>query len=252
MKVPGLIIRATGRFVLALRLAAFLVAATGLGLFWFLRNPILPPTIPDVSHKTDPGRMEQHVRFLASLAPPRNAQNVDGLNQAAAYIEAGFAGTGCRLRAQSFEVNHIEYKNVICSFGPEAAPLVLIGAHYDVSGDLNPGADDNASGVAGLLELARLIEIMAPTLTHRLDLVAFTLEEPPHFYTERMGSYVYAQHLRDDNVPLKLMISVEMIGYFSDQAASQSFPLGILGSIPEKETSSVSLVALSKDRLSPA
>jgi hypothetical protein len=229
MKGPGLIIRATGRFLLAFRLAAILVAATGVGLFWFLRNPILPPAIPDVSHKTDPGRMERHVRFLASLAPPRNAQNVDGLNQAAAYIEAGFAGTGCRLRAQSFEVNHIEYKNVICSFGPEAAPLVVIGAHYDVSGDLNPGADDNASGVAGLLELARLIETMAPLLTHRIDLVAFTLEEPPHFYTERMGSYVYAQQLHDDDVPLKLMISVEMIGYFSDQAASQRFPLGMLG-----------------------
>ncbi len=229
-------------------LAAFLVATTGFGLFWFLRNPIWPPTNPDVSPKADPGRLEQDVRVLASLAPPRNGQNVAGLNKAAVYIEAGFAGTGCRLESQRFEVDHIEYRNIICSFGPEAAPPVVVGAHYDVIGELNPGADDNASGVAGLLELARLIGTVAPTLTHRLDLVAFTLEEPPYFRTEEMGSYVYARHLRDNKVPLKIMISVEMIGYFSEEDGSQSFPIDILAWFYPSKGNFISVVGRAFER----
>ncbi len=199
-----------------------------LALFWFLKNPILAPAKSEAAHRADPARLESDVRFLASIDPARNARNTEALNRAAAHIEQAFAAAGCAVEVQAYVVNDREYKNIICSFGQAQAPRLVIGAHYDVSGDLNPGADDNASGVAGVLELARLIGAAAPKLTHRLDLVAFTLEEPPHFHRETMGSYVYARHLSASRVPVTLMIAVEMIGYFSDRPGSQTFPFGFL------------------------
>ena len=195
---------------------------------------------PGPAPNADPGRLEADVRFLAAVQPPRNAQNVEGLDRAADHITEAFAKTACTLAAQTFQVNHTDYRNIICSFGPETGARVVIGAHYDVSGDLNPGADDNASGVAGLLELARMITVAAPALTRPVDLVAFALEEPPHFRSEEMDSSAYARRLQDEGVPLELMVSVEMIGYFSDQPGSQHYPLAPLSwfTIPTPGTSS--------------
>ncbi|MGI9381043.1 MAG: M28 family peptidase, partial [Methyloligellaceae bacterium] len=129
---------------------------------------------------------------------------------------------------QAYELRGETYRNLICAFGPEDAPRVVIGAHYDVHFNNNPGADDNASGIAAIVELARLIKEHEPVLSHRIELVAFTLEEQPHFQTSDMGSYQYAEKLFRKNVPVKLMISVEMIGYFSDIPASQSYPTSFL------------------------
>ena len=86
-----------------------------------------------------------------------------------------------------------------------------------------PGADDNASGVAGLLELARLLAISPPPVA--VELVAYTLEEPPHFRTDAMGSVWHARSLRRSGTKLRVMISLEMIGYFSDEPGSQRYPL---------------------------
>ena len=89
-----------------------------------------------------------------------------------------------------------------------------------------PGSDDNASAVAGLLELAVLLG--STPLETRVDLVAFTLEEPPYFNTEHMGSAVHARSLRKQNFAVRIMISLEMIGYFSDAPNSQRFPLPLM------------------------
>ncbi len=98
----------------------------------------------------------------------------------------------------------------------------MIGAHYDtVTG--TPGADDNASGIAGLLELARLLNNQSFDKTVRF--VAFALEEPPLFRSKFMGSYVYAQSLKKKGEDIKGMICLEMIGYFTDKPESQFFPL---------------------------
>lgn len=229
-------------------LLAFVVVVVYLGAFWFLRNPVLPPEGPEVSEKAASARLEADVRFLAGLAPPRNAQNAEGLDKAAAYIAASFVETGCDLREQRFILNHVAYKNVICAFGPVSAPQMVIGAHYDVAGDANPGADDNASGVAGVLELARLIGATNPNLEHRLELVAFTLEEPPYFQTEEMGSYLYAKELREADAAVKLMISVEMIGYFSDEPGSQSFPFGFLSWFYPEVADFIGVVGLAFER----
>jgi len=117
------------------------------------------------------------------------------------------------------------YKNVICSFGTENKKRIIVGAHYDVC-ENQEGADDNATGVVGLLELSR--QLKTSKLNYRIDLVAYTLEEPPYFKTEFMGSYVHAKSLLDSNIDVYGMISVEMIGYFKDEKKSQSYPIGIL------------------------
>jgi Zn-dependent M28 family amino/carboxypeptidase len=103
-----------------------------------------------------------------------------------------------------------------------AGETVVIGAHYDsVAGA--PGADDNASGAAGVLELARLLHGSAHRKTIRL--VLFVNEEPPFFQTENMGSLVYARQLRTDHVSVSAMISLEMLGFYSDVSGSQKYPV---------------------------
>ncbi len=198
-------------------------------LAWFLRNPVLVPAggIPD-GPGADPVRLEDHVRRLASSEPSRAFHNVAALNQAADYVETEFRRAGCNPVRQTFNVGGNDYHNIICSYGPSNAARVVIGGHYDVAGDDNPGADDNASAVSALLELARMLDQQKPNLNHRLDLVAFSLEEPPNFRSETMGSYVHAAGLAADRTDVKLMISVEMIGYFSDRPGSQAYPLSIL------------------------
>lgn len=101
----------------------------------------------------------------------------------------------------------------------------MIGAHYD-SHSQTPGADDNASGVAGLIELAYLFGTTTPK--NCVELVAYPLEEPPFFATKKMGSYIHAESLSRDNIKVIGMIALEMIGYFSDEFGSQSYPSKVL------------------------
>lgn len=112
---------------------------------------------------------------------------------------------------------------MIAKFGPDSGAVIIVGAHYDTYANL-PGADDNASGVAGLLELAKLLS--TATLPTQVHLVAYTLEEPPYFATQHMGSYVHAASLQELDV--KLMISLEMIGYFSEEENSQRYPINAM------------------------
>ena len=104
---------------------------------------------------------------------------------------------------------------------------MIVGAHYDVCGN-QPGADDNASAIAGLLEIARFAKKHESELPYRVDFVAYALEEPPFFGTAQMGSYVHAEFLHNNNVNIKGMICLEMIGFFTDKENSQSYPLAIL------------------------
>jgi Zn-dependent M28 family amino/carboxypeptidase len=167
--------------------------------------------------------LKAHVRFFTDLKPARNWLNTESLNKAADYIAAHFDKTLGNSERQWFEVEGKRYQNVICRFGPQEGPRFVIGAHYDVEGD-SPGADDNASAVAGLLEIARLLSLHEGKLPHPVELVAYTLEEPPYFTTESMGSLYHASQLKENNIPVKLMISLEMIGYFTDQPNSQQYP----------------------------
>src|SRR5262249_11428972 len=86
-----------------------------------------------------------------------------------------------------------------------------------------------ASGVAGLIELARQLDRNSNSLTRRIDLVAFSTEEPPYFATTKMGSWVHARSLRSNGARLRLMVSMEMIGFFADAPGSQRYPLPVMG-----------------------
>lgn len=174
---------------------------------------------------TDSSLVKTHLLALTDLPEFRNSDHVNQLNSVADYIQKTFLKYSDSVRFQEYKVDGKIYKNVIASFGTHHQKRIIVGAHYDVCGD-QKGADDNASGTTALLELARLLK--GEKLDYRIDLVAYTLEEPPFFRTENMGSFIHAKYLKDNNIDVFGMISVEMIGYFSDQPNSQDYPLGIL------------------------
>lgn len=169
----------------------------------------------------DSRALEHHVRWLSEACVPRDWQSPEGLEKAADYITEALKAAGGRVSMQPFQVRQRTYRNLIASFGLEAGPRIVVGAHYD-SCEALPAADDNASGVAGLLELARLLGAQAPAL--RVDLVAYTLEEPPFFRSRFMGSVRHAQALKAEGTELRGMIALEMIGRFADGAGSQRYP----------------------------
>jgi Zn-dependent M28 family amino/carboxypeptidase len=130
-----------------------------------------------------------------------------------------------RVEKQPYAVGSTTVRNVRAFVGPETPERVVIGAHYDAAGPY-PGADDNASGVASLLELARLLDDGA--LSTQVELVSYPLEEPPFFGTDRMGSAVHAAALNDEGVDVRAMLALEMIGYFVDAPHSQRFPFFLM------------------------
>jgi hypothetical protein len=189
------------------------------GLIYSIESPLVKlPRLADTL------RIKNDLVFITKKGANRNFQNIDTLNIVADYIMSKFKEVSSRVEEQKFSIETVEYRNIICSFGPENTPRIVIGAHYDVC-ERQEGADDNASGVAGVLELARLFK--NAKLNNRIDLVAYTLEEPPFYGSEFMGSYIHAKYLHDHNIPVKGMISLEMIGYYSEKEHSQSFPLGV-------------------------
>jgi hypothetical protein len=173
------------------------------------------PTAPKPGLPVSVKRLTADVETLASINPPRNHQNVSSLDRAADYIFKEFSRCTTRVEIQRYPVNDKEYKNVIASFGPIIGKRIVVGAHYDVCGD-QPGADDNGTGVAAVLELARLFAGLKPKLKRRIDLVAYSLEEVPYFRGPYMGSAIHAASLAKAKVKIHVMISIDMIGYFSE------------------------------------
>lgn len=169
-------------------------------------------------------RLYKHVDFLSDIYPARNHKNMDSIEKAASYIEDEFSELDCAVKNQYFAVGGNEYRNVIASFNTNSKKRLIVGAHYDVCGN-TPGADDNGSAVAGLLECARMLHEDGSYPDYRVDFVAYCLEEPPYFGTDNMGSVVHARSLMGDRENVIGMICFEMIGYFSDKKGSQDYPL---------------------------
>lgn len=189
---------------------------------------------------SDTLKIREHLEFLTKADQFRNFRNVERLDSVAAYIYREFDQYADTTFYQEYEVNGSIYRNVVCSFGAYHDDRVVVGAHYDVCGD-QEGADDNATGVAGLLELARLLE--GDTLMERIDLVAYSLEEPPFFRTEQMGSYIHAKSLVDDGIDVIGMVCLEMIGYFDDDKGSQEYPVGGMKSVYGTKGDYIALVS---------
>lgn len=169
--------------------------------------------------------IKYHLTAITKSKKFRTYKNIEQLNETAEYIKSVFNQYTDSVFIQEYSVNGQIYKNVICSFGTENNKRVIVGAHYDVC-ENQEGADDNASGVVGLLELSRLLK--GQKLNQRIDLVAYSLEEPPFFRTEYMGSYIHAKSLSDNKTDVYGMISLEMIGYFKDEKKTQQYPIGLL------------------------
>ena len=182
----------------------------------------------------------KHLRFLCEIQPARNYRNIASLNKIAQYIFSFFEEQNLPTKSQDFQVKLPEnvniptkeitlvesytYKNIIAEYQPQKESKLIVGAHYDVDGE-QPGADDNASAVAILLELAKQIAQTKPSLDYGIEFVAYSLEESPFFYTPYMGSAVHAKSLKQNNTKVKAMICLEMLGYFSDEENSQRFPV---------------------------
>ncbi|MCO6431587.1 MAG: M28 family peptidase [Deltaproteobacteria bacterium] len=207
-----------------------ILATLFISLFLLLlkRPLILTVSSQPVHIAPNPKRLRAHVEALSNQFHPRSWLDIENLDRTADYIKKNLEETGATVDVQEFEAEKRKYRNIAVHFGSQVEPRIVIGAHYD-SHEGTPGADDNASGVAGVIELARLISEKAVGVP--VTLAAFTLEEPPFFRSPSMGSAVFAKSLKDSSVPVRLMISLEMIGYFSDKPHSQLFPAPLLSFI---------------------
>ncbi|MEN8164839.1 MAG: M28 family peptidase [Acidobacteriota bacterium] len=204
-----------------LLIALFGALAIGLGVVW-VTNPIVGRSYRPGAG-ADPERLEGDVRALTGLEGFRCFERPVDLERAADWAKNALEATGLPVQEQPFSVGDLTFRNLVAHYGPDEGPVLVVGAHYDVCGE-QPGADDNASAVAGLLELARLLVRHQPEVPYRLELVLWPLEEPPNFRTERMGSAVHAERLADRGADVHGMISLEMIGFFTDEEGSQGSP----------------------------
>lgn len=172
-------------------------------------------------------RLAGHGRVLAGEIGERNLWHPQALEAAAAYVEQSFAAAGLEVVAQAYDAEGRAVRNLEVELPGTAAPdeIVVVGAHYDsVLG--SPGANDNASGVAALIELARLLAERPHERTVRL--VAFVNEEPPLFQSELMGSRRYARRAAERGEEIVAMLCLETIGYYDAAPGSQIYPSPLL------------------------
>ena len=202
-----------------------LAAATAWLLWYMVKVPgasysgALKPLTAEEKPLAD--NLRRHVAAVASRE--HNLWNPPALEAAAQHIERTLAGTGYTVAAQRFETAMGEVRNIEVEVrgGARGAEIIVVGAHYDsVVGAV--GANDNGSGVAAVLELARLFKDAQPARTLRF--VLFVNEEPPFFKGEQMGSGVYARRARKRGENIVAMFSLETIGYYSDRPGSQHYP----------------------------
>ncbi len=200
-------------YVCAFAMLAALSSPTG--AVPVLEDPLPTPPLAE--------RLRGHVVQLASVIGERNVWRADALHAAADYIREEWQRQGHDVASQRYDAYGVSSENLEITFSGSTSPeeIILAGAHYDsVRG--SPGANDNASGVAGLLEIGRAMA--GQSLRRTVRLVAFVNEESPFFYWGAMGSGQYAQAARNRGDDIRLMMSLEMLGAYSEQRQSQSYP----------------------------
>ena len=213
-----------GRAPLVLVLLATLVVVAGFAA-WFMtstpgsshRGP-LPPL--DADGRTLAGKLKTHVAGVAS--EEHNVAHPEALERSARYVEAALADLGYAVSRQEFATEGVKVRNLEVSRG-SGKRLVVIGAHYD-SALGAVGADDNGSGVAALIELARFLKTVQPAEGLEVRLVFYVNEELPWFGTENMGSYAHAARVAGEGKEVVAMLSLETIGWYSESFDSQRYP----------------------------
>jgi Zn-dependent M28 family amino/carboxypeptidase len=195
----------------------------------FVRTGESQPTA--TAHPAAP-RLRAHVEMLAGTIGERNLWQYGALERAAQYISAQLTASGYTPRRQTFELAKLPLSNVegVLEGTSRSGEIVVVGAHYDsVAGC--PGANDNATGVAAVLDLAqRFSRGPQPRTIH---FVAFVNEEPPFFQTAHMGSAVYANAARARGDRVVGMLSLETMGYYSDDKGSQRYPAPMAALYPD-------------------
>jgi hypothetical protein len=177
-------------------------------------------------------RLKRHIDAIASV--PHNVTHYDDLEKAALYIERTLEGYGHIVERQLYTVDGKTFRNISVTIAPQFTTMlteldparhetIVIGAHYDSAGDA-PGANDNGTGVAAVLELSRLLADLQRKAGKRIRLVLFVNEERPYAHGEDMGSLRYAQMLKDIGERVTAMISLETIGFFSEEPGTQRYP----------------------------
>jgi Zn-dependent M28 family amino/carboxypeptidase len=179
---------------------------------------MLTAHVPDLA-----AALERHVKVLAGDIGERNVFRPDALHAAAAYIVQQWNRRGCAVTRQDYQVRGVACANIEVALAgcAQADEIIVLGAHYDTVRN-SPGADDNASGVAALLEIVSMLQARSPRYTVRC--VAFVNEEAPFFFRRDMGSLRYARAARLRGDRIRLMLSLEMLGYYQDESGSQSYP----------------------------
>jgi hypothetical protein len=222
----GFFLRWTIIVALLLGFIAFMVAMPGKSY----RGPLPPLSSAEAEMS---GNLKSHVSALAGRIGPRNMIQYIALQEAGHYIEGSLKLLGYQVGSQEYAIEGRTARNLITEIrgGERAGEIVVVGAHYDTVFD-SPGADDNASGVAALLELARILKTQHPARTLRL--VAFVNEEPPSFQSANMGSWVYAKQARKLGENIVAAVSIETIGMYSDVEDSQHYPAGFSYFFPSR------------------
>jgi len=218
-------------------LVAIAVAAAAIGAaLWFMvavpgRSWSGKPPPPTDEDRRLRERLREHVHAIASRE--HNVWFPQELDRAARYIRDAFGGMGYEARDEAFQSGAVAVRNLVAEArgGARADEIVVVGAHYDsVRGA--PGANDNGSGVAAMLELARAARDWRPARTWRF--VAFVNEEPPFFRTGEMGSRVHAERAKARGERIVAMYSLETIGYYSDAPGSQRYPFPFSAFYPDR------------------
>lgn len=179
-------------------------------------------------------RLRADVTHLAVQIGERNSVNAySKLKAARDWIRLQLTMAGYRVRSHDFQAGGKTFTNLECEIPGQTARTVVVGAHYD-SAENCPAANDNGSGVAALLALARHFKTMKGKPMCTIRLVAFANEEPPHFWHDSMGSLNYARMARKRGDQMVAMLSLETMGYYSDVPGSQKFPAPLGLAYPDK------------------
>lgn len=224
-------------------LAVFLLIGAVGSVSVRLTQPLVFPVRHAAAPAVDPKALEAHVQFLAEECVPRHDRYPENLNRAADYITRSLGEGRGRVRELDYDTLGETSRVILARYGPEGPVRVVVGAHYDACGS-TPGADDNASGVAGLIELGRLLGEHPPGGC--VELAAYPHEED--FGSPVMGSAHHAKALRAAGENPAVMISLEMIGCFSDEPGSQTLPARILKPLYPDRGNFVAVVGRDQER----